>query len=83
MTDEHLVNPPAADDAPLNLRRETVDPRTLTLIDVNARFMRKETFDRLVANVRRDGALTSTPLVWDDAATDRQLRGSRKHLRSG
>jgi len=79
MTDEHLANPSAADDAPLNLRRETVDPRTLTLLDVNARFMRKETFDRLVANVRRDGALTSTPLVWDDAATDRRVVLSGNH----
>lgn len=30
--------------------------------DVNARFMRKEQYDRLVANIRRDGCLTSVPL---------------------
>ncbi|WP_433353408.1 ParB N-terminal domain-containing protein [Micromonospora saelicesensis] len=41
--------------------------------------MRKETFDRLVANVRRDGALTSTPLVWHDAATERMVVLSGNH----
>lgn len=67
------------DEGPLNLRRETVDPRSLTLLEVNARFMRKETFDRLVANVRRDGALTSTPLVWNDEATGRRVVLSGNH----
>jgi hypothetical protein len=32
---------------------------------VNARFMRKETFDRLVANIRADGRLTSLPLIYE------------------
>jgi hypothetical protein len=67
------------DEGPLNLRRETVDPASLTLLEVNARFMRKETFDRLVANVRRDGALTSTPLVWNDAAGGRMVVLSGNH----
>ncbi|MFF3665441.1 ParB/RepB/Spo0J family partition protein [Microtetraspora malaysiensis] len=53
--------------ARLRPRVETVDPRTLKLLDVNARYMRKEEFDRLVANIRADGCLTSTPLVWNDA----------------
>lgn len=66
-------------DKPLTLRRETADPAALTLLDVNARYMRKETFDRLVANVRRDGALTSTPLVWHDAATERMVVLSGNH----
>ncbi|MEU8333378.1 ParB N-terminal domain-containing protein [Micromonospora sp. NPDC048839] len=66
-------------DEPLTLRRETVDPAELTLLEVNARYMRKETFDRLVANVRRDGALTSTPLVWHDAATERMVVLSGNH----
>lgn len=67
------------DEGPLNLRRETVDPRELTLVEVNARFMRKEVFDRLVANIRRDGALTSTPLVWNDQATGRMVVLSGNH----
>ncbi|MER6633519.1 ParB N-terminal domain-containing protein [Streptomyces sp. NPDC000987] len=40
------------------------DPRTLTRLEVNARYMRKEEFDRLVENIRRDGCLTSTPLIY-------------------
>jgi hypothetical protein len=33
----------------------------LVLLDLNARYMRHETFQRLVANVREDGDLTSVP----------------------
>ncbi|MFF0395185.1 ParB N-terminal domain-containing protein [Streptomyces sp. NPDC005248] len=40
------------------------DPSSLQLLPVNARFMRKEEYDRLVENVRRDGCLTSVPLVY-------------------
>lgn len=40
------------------------DPRTLASLEVNARFMRKEEWDRLVENIRRDGCLTSTPLIY-------------------
>ncbi|MFF6801113.1 ParB N-terminal domain-containing protein [Streptomyces sp. NPDC012616] len=40
------------------------DPRTLTRLEVNARYMRKEEYDRLVENIRRDGCLTSTPLIY-------------------
>lgn len=36
----------------------------LTPTDLNARYMRHETFAQLVANLRRDGVLTSTPFVW-------------------
>ena len=43
------------------------DPRMLTLLDVNARFLPHEQFWQLVANIERDGCLTSTPLVWNDA----------------
>jgi len=40
------------------------DPSTLTLLDVNARYMTSDQFRTLVANVRKDGCLTSAPLVW-------------------
>lgn len=43
-----------------------VDPRNLTLLDNNARYMTRDQFNRLVANIRRDGALTSTPLVYPE-----------------
>lgn len=43
-----------------------VDLRTLKLMpkEENARFMRSATFSRLVENLRTDGVLTSTPLVY-------------------
>lgn len=41
----------------------TVDPRELVLLANNARYMTKDQFLRLVDNIRRDGRLTSTPLV--------------------
>lgn len=74
-----MSNDVTADELPLRRRIEAVDPRSLTLLEVNARFMRKETFDRLVANVRRDGGLTSVPLVWDDTATGRRVVLSGNH----
>ncbi|MFF4292109.1 hypothetical protein ACFY0N_00460 [Streptomyces vinaceus] len=40
------------------------NPADLQLLAVNARYMRKEEYDRLVANVARDGCLTSVPLVY-------------------
>lgn len=46
---------------PRVVRRRLAD---LTLLEVNARFMRKETYDRLVENLRDDGVLTSTPLIY-------------------
>lgn len=45
------------------------DPKSLKLLDVNARFMRKEQYDILVQNIARDGALTSVPLAWLDPDT--------------
>jgi hypothetical protein len=40
-----------------------IDPRKLKLLEINARYMRYEVFQRLVANIQRDGVLTSVPLV--------------------
>ena len=51
-------------DQPLkSLHIEYLDPTTLVLLTKNARFMPYERFQRLVENVRRDGALTSVPLA--------------------
>ncbi|WP_435059420.1 ParB/Srx family N-terminal domain-containing protein [Streptomyces sp. bgisy060] len=65
--------------APLKPRMVEGDPRELTLLDINARFMRHEQFQRLVANIRDDGALTSTPLVWNDTETGRRIVLSGNH----
>ncbi|CAM5466076.1 ParB/Srx family N-terminal domain-containing protein [Streptomyces aurantiogriseus] len=64
---------------PLKPRLVEGDPRELTLLDVNARFMRHEQFQRLVANIRADGALTSTPLVWNDSESGRRIVLSGNH----
>jgi len=55
------------------------DPRTLTLLDVNARFLPHEQFRQLVTNIERDGCLTSTPLVWNDAESGRLVVLSGNH----
>ncbi|MGI5151323.1 ParB N-terminal domain-containing protein [Plantactinospora sp. CA-294935] len=67
------------DELPLDPRLISCDPRELTLLEVNARYMRKEQYDRLVANIRRDGCLTSTPLVWHDVDGDRKVVLSGNH----
>lgn len=63
----------------LNPRMETRDPKVLTLLEVNAHFMTKEKFDALVDNVRRDGVLTSVPLVYADPDTGVELVLSGNH----
>lgn len=44
--------------------------RELTSLQVNARFMRQETYQRLVDNLREDGELTSTPLIYSGGEYD-------------
>lgn len=48
----------------MKLTVETGDPKSLTLLDENARFMTHEQFATLVKNVKHDGQLTSLPLVY-------------------
>lgn len=69
----------ASDEEILRPRLDAADPRRLTLLEVNARYMRKEQYDRLVANIRRDGCLTSVPLVWHDQANGRMVVLSGNH----
>jgi hypothetical protein len=40
------------------------DPRALKLLEKNARYMTHDMFQNLVANIKRDGALSSLPLIW-------------------
>ena len=49
-----------------------IDPRKLRLLELNARFMKNETFRRLVENIRSDGTLTQTPFC---AALDYYTEG--------
>jgi hypothetical protein len=51
----------------VKLDKPTLVTRTLAdlvSLEINARYMRKETYDRLVANLADDGCLTSTPLIY-------------------
>ena len=52
----------------INTRIIEIDPRELKLLKMNARFMRHEEFQRLVANVKKDGQLTSAPFAALDPA---------------
>ena len=47
----------------INTRIIEIDPRELKLLKMNARFMRHEEFQRLVANIKQDGQLTSAPFA--------------------
>lgn len=50
----------------MSLETESVRRRLVELksLDTNARFMRQETYQRLVENLRGDGTLTSAPLIY-------------------
>lgn len=47
----------------MKTRMIRVDPRKLKLLERNAHFMRHEVFQQLVANVKKDGDLTSVPFA--------------------
>lgn len=49
---------------PLRTEVRRGDPRRLRLLEKNARYMTEPQMKRLVENVRRDGVLTSMPLVY-------------------
>ncbi|MGI5293091.1 hypothetical protein ACQEVF_58635 [Nonomuraea polychroma] len=51
-------------DEPLNVVNVTRDVRKLRRLTVNARFMSQAKYSQLVDNIRRDGCLTSVPLIW-------------------
>ena len=63
----------------LNIEHRTLDPATIELVTVNARFMTHDQFARLVENIRRDGALTSSPLLYWPATRERPLCLSGNH----
>jgi hypothetical protein len=58
-----VVDEMVAEIAAMETEIREIDPRSLVLLKTNARYMRHEQYQQLVANVRRDGRLTSVPLV--------------------
>lgn len=50
-------------ETPLQVETRTIDPRELKLLERNARHMNARQFGTLTDNIRRDGVLTSAPLV--------------------
>jgi hypothetical protein len=52
------------DISKLDTRIVRVDPRSLKLLEVNAHYMDDGTFQQLVENIKRDGELMSTPVVY-------------------
>ena len=66
-------------DGKIATRLERMRLADLRLLELNARFMRHEQFARLVENIRRDGALTSVPLVVrEDDGGFRVLSGNHR-----
>lgn len=57
----------------------TVDPRSLKLLEVNARFMKPDDFQKLVANIKRDGCLTQLPFCCKDPEERKWLVLSGNH----
>lgn len=56
-----------------------VDPREIKLLEVNARFMNADEFQRLVQNIKRDGCLTQLPFcVYDDDGNLVVLSGNHR-----
>jgi hypothetical protein len=52
--------------------------RSLVVLEHNARFMKKREFDQLTENLRRDGRLTSVPLVYDLDTPGEILSGNHR-----
>lgn len=49
---------------PLDTEIIAVEPKSLRLLEKNAHYMEPAEFERLVENIRKDGVLTSTPVVY-------------------
>ena len=55
-----------------------INPRELKLLALNARYMRHEEYQRLVANIKRDGQLTSAPFACKDGDKYLVLSGNHR-----
>lgn len=56
----------------------TLPPQSLRLLAKNARYMRHEVYAQLVANIRRDGKLTSVPFAFRDGDAYTVLSGNHR-----
>ena len=57
---------------------DVVDPKSLRLLDKNARYMSHEMYQSLVSNIKRDGALTSLPLCYKSKGEMLVLSGNHR-----
>lgn len=55
-----------------------INPRELKLLKLNARYMRHEEYQKLVANIKRDGQLTSAPFACKDGDGYLVLSGNHR-----
>lgn len=55
-----------------------INPRELKLLELNARYMRHEEYQRLVANIKRDRQLTSAPFACKDGDSYLVLSGNHR-----
>lgn len=62
----------------MNTRIIQIDPRKLKLLKLNARYMRHEEYQRLIANIKRDGQLTSAPFACKDGDGYLVLSGNHR-----
>lgn len=65
-------------DRKLVTRILSMDPKDLVLLEKNARYMTAAQYERLVNNVKRDGCLTSLPLVYRDGDAFIVLSGNHR-----
>jgi len=63
----------------MQTRIERIRLADLRLLPLNARYLRHEVFAALVANIRRDGCLTSVPLAWREPGQEKPLVLSGNH----
>lgn len=67
------------DDGQLTIETGSIHPGEIETLTWNARFMTHDQFQRLVQNVKRDGCLTSSPLLYWPESRDRPLCLSGNH----
>ena len=63
----------------MKVQYNTGSPSELKLLDDNARYMKHETFQRLVSNIKRDGALQQWPFIYCDPDTGDKIVLSGNH----
>lgn len=73
------MNNATTKDSKINTKIITIDPRELKLLELNARYMRHETFQQLVENIKRDGKLTQLPFcILDEDGSWLVLSGNHR-----